>query len=74
MSQKMLFEHVGGTVSLHRLEAYSYSSVLADLLLKPLSGPAFRAAPRNLNAATDGNLHPLRKVSISTEDGDEKDA
>jgi hypothetical protein len=74
MSRKTLFEHVGGTAGLHGLEDYPYVSVLADSLLKPLFGAGSRAAQQNLNAGTDGNRHPLRKVSISTGNGDEKDA
>lgn len=38
MSQETLFEHAGGIEGLHRLEAYFYSSVLADPLLQPLFG------------------------------------
>lgn len=74
MSQKTLFEHAGGTAGLHRLEDYPYASVLADPLLKPLFGAGFRFAPQNLNAATDGDPHPLRKVPVWTWNGDEKDA
>jgi truncated hemoglobin YjbI len=55
MSQKTLFEHAGGTAGLHRLEDYSYASVLADPLLKPLFGAGSRFAPQNLNAAADGD-------------------
>jgi truncated hemoglobin YjbI len=33
-----LFEHAGGEEALHRLEDTFYASVLADPLLKPLSG------------------------------------